>query len=592
MAKGNGKGGGDGALARQILELLQRQCGDQRGSGGARRRDDAGDRNRGISRAGNTRGERQRREGDWTCGGCGFEPNFQFRQRCWQCGESRAGRQASGGGGPGALTRGPIGADGLRPLLGGRAARPAAKETAPATSPKPPTHRVPGSSLAAAAMGARGTARPAASVAVAEVQPRGGTAWGPGGAKSAGTAPGGDVDEDGFRVVLGRRKKASTVDGRDMRSGGGTGTDGADNADTTMHGDLGKHGRTEPKTVVKERETDDAEDDGDEEAEDAPGPAELRRRWMAEVGIAKQLARQGLSSSHPAMAAATAARDAAERRWRDAKEPAPIAKRLGWAHKKLDRAIEIQTETRAAIAKLEEDFNSKRAELQERLDEDTERVRKRRHQLAGVQGEAGAGSPSASATRGPGGEAVRRACGTIRDKVAPALSALAEQLGTGTEAWATVNGLLSSLAESQQVLEEVAGGGEAQAEAYDIADDDLTDWSESLEVESLGDGGRRGGGNSGGQGRGSCTHEADARAQRQLAEQYEQWQMQEQQGQWHGRAGQLDPAMDDAMGDDGRQWQPWEDDRWKEPKMVRTWPREMGQSVMGGLLGTRTGRRT
>ncbi len=568
MAKGAGKGSGDGALARQILELLQRQCGgDQRSGGGARRGDDAGERRRGgSSRTGITRGERQRRDGDWTCGSCGFEPNFHFRVRCWQCGEARAGRQVGGGGGPGAPARSPIGADGQRPLLGGRAAKPAAKAAVPAAPLRSPTHRVPGSSLAAPAAGARAAARPAAPMAAVDTH-RGGTAWGPGAKKSPSSTPGGDIDEEGFRVVQGKgKRRTNNGDGHDVGSGGGAGTCDADIGATTTHDGLGKHGRTVPTTQPREGEVDEGEEDADDDAVDAPGPAELRKRWMAEVAITKQLARQGLSQDHPAMAAATTARDAAEKKWRDAKEPAPIAKRLGWAHQKLDRAIEIQAETRSAIAKLEEEFNSRRAELQVRLDADVERVQKRRRQLDEVQGEAGADSPSATAPRGPAGEAVRRACGTIRDKVAPALSALAEQLGTGTEAWATVNGLLSSLAESQQVLEEAAGGGEAEAETYDIADGDQSDWSESLEVDSQADGGRRGGGNGGRQGEGSSTHEADTWAQRQLAEQYEQWQSQLQQERWHRSSAQLDPAMDDAMGDDGQQWQPWDGARWGEPK--------------------------
>ncbi len=452
-------------------------------------------------------------------------------------------------------------------MLGGRAARPAAAAAAPAVSPKPPTHRVPGASLAAAAEVARGAPRPAAAVATAGLRPRGGTAWGPGGAASANTATAADTDEDGFRMVLGRRRRTSDAARRDLRDGGGTGASGANGAEEEMPGRQGKPGRVEPMAMGKEEDADEADDDGQEEAEQAPGPAELRRRWLAEVGIAKHLARQGLGSEHPAMAAAVAARDAAEKKWRDAKEPAPIAKRLGWAHQKLDRAVEIQAETRAAIAKLEEDFNAKRAELQARLDEDSERVRKRRSQLAEVQGEAGAGSPLASAARGPGGgEAVRRACGAIRNKVAPALSALAEQLGTDTQAWATVNGLLSSLAEDQRVLDEAAEAGEVGAEAYDIAGDDLSEWSEGFDDEPHGDGVRRGSGGGDGQGMGSCVHEADTWAQRQLAEQYEQRQTQEQRQQRHCRQELLDPAEDDAMGDDGRQWQPWDDDRWREPK--------------------------
>ncbi len=60
-------------------------------------------------------------------------------------------------------------------------------------------------------------------------------------------------------------------------------------------------------------------------------------------------------------------------------------------------------------------------------------------------------------------------CGTIRDTVAPALTTLVEQLDTNCPAWQTINGLLGSLAESQQLLEGAVGRGEA-TQSFNIGD--------------------------------------------------------------------------------------------------------------------------
>ncbi len=67
--------------------------------------------------------------------------------------------------------------------------------------------------------------------------------------------------------------------------------------------------------------------------------------------------------------------------------------------------------------------------------------------------------------------------GTICNEVAPALAALAEQLDSSTPAWATLNGLLSSLATSKALLEKAVAPGGAQA--FNIGDaGDNSQWNE------------------------------------------------------------------------------------------------------------------
>ncbi len=327
---------------------------------------------------------------------------------------------------------------------------------------KPPTFRVPGASQAAKAAAARATSSSAPTAAQL-----GARRQGPGAPGHSGAAPQKEKqetdDDDGFRLVQRRKGRNGGGAKKDLADGQGDGGDSMDLDDSAEPAGGG------------DDDLDEADDDAPEEA---PGPSELRQLWQQEVGVVRQLARQGLSPDHPAMVAAIAARDDAEGKWRGAKTPAPLATRLGWAQKKLDRAISIQAGTRQEMQALERQYNDSMAELQARMAEDSERVRKRRQQLETIQTEAGGGVPSQK-MHGADGEAVRRACDTLRQEVAPALAALAEQLGTGTDAWATVNSLLARLSASQQVMDKAA---EATAQVFDLADDDESHWSESHDL--------------------------------------------------------------------------------------------------------------
>ncbi len=87
--------------------------------------------------------------------------------------------------------------------------------------------------------------------------------------------------------------------------------------------------------------------------ESPPTPNTLHPAWQEEVAVVRRLKHQGLAPGHPAMQAACSIRDEAERTWRDAKDPAPAAIRLAGAQAKLDRAIEIQAESRQALMEYE-----------------------------------------------------------------------------------------------------------------------------------------------------------------------------------------------------------------------------------------------
>ncbi len=306
-----------------------------------------------------------------------------------------------------------------------------------------------------------------------------------------------DVDADGFRTVRGsawRRRKAATAPEQ------GT--------DATARRDLGDDGET--ADAERAGAADEAAPQGGEEpgAQDPPPTADdLHAAWLEEVAVVRKLRQQGLAVDHPAMAAASKARDHAEALWRGAKDPAPISVRLSRAQTRLDRAVEIQAASRRAILDLERTHKARLAELQGKLDEDTERVRLRRRQLGEIQDEVASGRHGGDRATTMHGKAVQQVHTTLRGTVAPTISALVDQLDTSTPAWSILNGLLGTLSSSQALLEE-AIAGKPVAQSYDIGDDaqgggdadgagddhdgrSSSEWSESHELRDV-----RGGGSS------------------------------------------------------------------------------------------------
>ncbi len=500
---GRGGGGGGAAedLRREVQELRDRLRRFEVGDGVDRRAGGTTARGRGLrdelGRGGRGGGgavaapaprggdmgtlsaaDRQARPGDWKCR-CGFAPNFAHRRRCFACGKPR----------PEAPPAGPRGAGGSRPLLAWDKARygPLPSED------KSPTHRPPGSSVAARAAAsaeqrcdgkAAGQRTSAATSAAA--------------AAKAET----EIDGDGFQLVRGKKKGKNRV--------------GAGDGDGAGEGDQPRRGGAEPATTgaaasgaaegegADGRGDDDLDDDDDSDAEgeeDGPTPMELRQRWQKEIGVVKSLAKQ-LRAEHPALRAATEARDAAEAAWRSAKDPTPLSLRMSRSQAKLERAIELQGETHAALCELERDFEAKRDVLRKKLEEDRERVAARRRQLEEVQEEAGA-QASGGVRRG-GGEAIRQACGTLQG-VAPVIAALANEVDASSPAWRALSGILESLQASQRLLEQAVSqpAKPAVAQQFNIGDAACGDargagapgtgsecaWSESHDLPQTIDGG-------------------------------------------------------------------------------------------------------
>ncbi len=475
-ADGGGNNGGDTRGANYRARSGSRG-GDQRGRENVRGAGPGG--NGGAAGA-----ARVPQQGDWTCKGCKFSPNFARRRNCFNCRRPRSpqsGRAATGNG-AGALTQGPIGAGGLRPLLGGRAAATARTAAADRGADRPPTVRVPGASVAAlAAEGGGGTSwadaakRAVPGGAAAKSKPTcetvGGRASSSGG--GAGDVAGAD-DDEGFQEVVRRGRKTATAtdggahghdEGRDAEGGTGTGVGRG-----PAHDDF------------------DADADRDDSAEQ-PTVAELQQAWHDEVSLVRRLRSQGLQEEHPAMRAAVEARDAAERAWRGSKEPAPASIRLGRAQTKLDRALVLQTDARRAMQEAEQEHHDRMAGLRSTLQECTERVALRRQQLREVQDEVGgAGVPRAAGLQQFQHDAIKQVHEAICGKVGPTIAALVEQLDSEAPAWSALNGLLATLAASKTALESaVSSPPERQAGQYHIGEasdrwDGWSEWSESHDM--------------------------------------------------------------------------------------------------------------
>ncbi len=241
-----------------------------------------------------------------------------------------------------------------------------------------------------------------------------------------------------------------------------------------------------------------------------PAPTDLHRAWQDEVAVVRQLKAQGLPPHHPAMQAATQARDVAERAWREAKDPVPTPIRLARAHAKLDRALELQSEAHSALLDYERLHQEKLAALRAKLQEARERVATRREQLEDIQGEVGAEAQGGRGATAQGAAAAKEVHQTICGTVAPTIAALVEQLDTSTPAWTVLNGLLGTLSTSSATLERAFAQGRG-AQRYDIADaadnaaggtqedrrDSCSEWSESHELPG-GGGTERNGGAGGG----------------------------------------------------------------------------------------------
>ncbi len=415
------------------------------------------------------------RPGDWGCGACGAFPCFGRTSVCFRCGASRGSgggrrghRDVAGAAGTG-ISRatsqsaylGPIGAGGSRPLLGGRGGQRQATAPGRNTPNQPfvdtsPTHRIPGSSAAARAeqrsrprqdgCGAAGTASTTGGVATYADKVASPNSW----------AALAEEDEDEDDV------------------------DDAMEGDAPMEADDGPTPHAEDGDVEPDPTRDDAAD-GDEDLgddHDAPGQttdaAALKREWTSHRAACRLLERDGRDVPPQLLAEAKAQRDEAERRWRAAKAPHPLHKRLRWAENELRDAEGKERARREELDTHLREAAKRTREIEERLEVDAARTARKREALDKLhrEGMAGGARPCVE-------KAARAAAQGISDDVAPVLLAAIERLGTPlNEEQEAARRELQLAAVSLGRVQEVLRNGVERTlatsgpEVYDIGDGD------------------------------------------------------------------------------------------------------------------------
>ncbi len=505
MQRRGGGGGGGGAFnradaqaARRLLLSIFDGAVEVRGRGPGR--DGAG---KGNGKGGGRAAFAARvREGEWPCV-CGFPSNRPYREACHACHRPRASAEVTGApAGKGSGSRGatsgkgykgertsmfgegarwgggPVGADGARPLLGGRSHRPlggtAGKGSdggsagAKGGEGKGLSWPTPSGKAAATSMGkaSGGVCNLGKGRSGVGVHDGGGHGKGKGG--NAWAKPSPVVDSEGYELVQPRRVRVAGNGDQGGGAGGGTGPTCA--RETT----------TAP-TTARRLWSDDASDDGDVADEEADGdegggegegdamwqadPRQLRAEFEDLARAARDMERRGTRGS--ALDTLRQARDDAERRWREAKPPAPLPKRLEWAEAKLHKAQASLSRERIELDRMDEEYDARRAEQCRRIEEAEGWYKWRKHQLEQVHQEAAELAPGGrdrEPAEGGAGQVSRR----IRGHVLPEMQAILEELQEGTPLRERMALLVAGLADAESQLGGHAGqGATAHYDMYD-----------------------------------------------------------------------------------------------------------------------------
>ncbi len=475
------------------------------GSGGKRRNENRGgsrghrgeagsDGGGGAGGSGSGGGAAKGRPGDWACPRCGVYPCFARTARCFKCGAARpdglgggrslgaaaaAPRPPAGG----RLTctsttstyLGPVGAGGSRPLLG-RRDPPVAQSV-----DRCPSVRVPGASAAAEAEERRRRAQEADAEGFRLVK-NGAAAAGHG--KAAATPR---VAErlGGGPPTTTRNSWAAISEREEMDEDDDEGDGDDQHRDQNMETDAttdGAGGGDPPPSVdateAREGGADAEHCEGDEEEVDA---AQLKEEWLAHGAavrkLEKDLLRAPLNLRTSLLNEARAHRDAAEARWRAARTPPPLSKRLRWAELELRDAESKERARRLDLERHLEEAANRTRDLEQRLAVDVARTARKRAALEALHGE---GAPVQPQRAWSTGSAARVAATGIAMDVAPALTAVIEKLGTPSGgdvevlrqelelcavSLSKVEGVLRDASASEQV-----GGGGGGPACFNIGD--------------------------------------------------------------------------------------------------------------------------
>ncbi len=207
------------------------------------------------------------------------------------------------------------------------------------------------------------------------------------------------------------------------------------------------------------------EDDGEEEDGDATEEA-LRMQETCRV------LERNPRTPPPLIVAARQQRERAEVRWRAAKRPHPLHKRLRWAQQAYDAAAAKQLANQREFDRFEEDAATRRRFFLERAEVDSARTSRKLRALEELVGQGGQ-HPVPAAER-----AARVAATGIADDLGPALAAVAERVPEGSQEWLDLQAALATLANVEDVLRaglapppRQPSAGAARPTQYDISDD-------------------------------------------------------------------------------------------------------------------------
>ncbi len=253
-----------------------------------------------------------------------------------------------------------------------------------------------------------------------------------------------------------------------------------------------------------------AQDGGNVDGDGQVDEAQLRGEWLAQCTTVRTLERE--LRAPPALRTrlieeARASRDAAEARWRAARTPPPLSRRLRWAEAELREAEHKERSHRQELAQHLEQTAKRTRELEERIAVDVARTSRKRAAIEALHAEGAPHQPRPAWTTG---QAARVAATGISSDVAPALAAVIERLGTpsGADVEALRQELelcAVSLSRVEGVLREVTTEDQSNMVGgptrYDISDDSTGDG---------GDDGGTAGGAGGGDGGGSRPPQAAA----------------------------------------------------------------------------------
>ncbi len=520
---GGGKGsGGNAAAARQLLLSIFDEAVAERGQPLRR--------SLGFGKGGGKQGSGSRpRDGEWPCQ-CGFATNRPHRMACYVCGRSRdvaeVGRAAQPSGGGGRQTakgkgqgsakahtvgggdrfeRGPVGADGRRPLLGGRGrdplAGPAGGEHGKgcangyAWDGKGPRDSALLGHAVGLANGARGTGTKGGTKASTGSDGKAGgkapQAGDSGGARCAWTRPPAVLDEEGYELVQPRRIRA---DKSGPMGGGGGATPAPGGADVGGATEVEARRRwsdedSEDEDWAGDGDCDDDCGGGDEDGygDETPDPRQLRATYEEYARAVRDMERKG--SYGPAVDTLRQARDAAEGAWRQAKSPAPLPRRLEWAETKLRKAQSALTRVRLELDRFDEETDRRRADLLARIQEAEGWYSWRQRQLDDIHDEAAERAPGRRCG-GPSSDGANEVRESLRGHVLPEMQAILEEVQEGSAVHERLALLVAGLADAEAKLG--AAREEDGPPHYDIWDGDSHDegWQEGHHSTTEGTGGR------------------------------------------------------------------------------------------------------